>query len=139
MKTYQEIINDICTNDATIQAVATGITLYRWFRGAAQDAIDSGRIVRRWWDNHGRTYATMAALVLLLVACAVAAGCVVVYQWVRDHGVPAALTAADITCRFLLCYESPVEPLAEGGDPGFVMPEPEALVWAKERWPQLAA
>lgn len=73
MTNYQTFINNICTNDAAIETVAVGVTLYDWTRGAAQDAIDSGRIVRRWWDERGEDYAWTAAryvgFALMTAAC----------------------------------------------------------------------
>lgn len=90
---YTEIINTITTNDAAIEAVAVGITLTRWFRGACHDAIDSGAIVRQWWENHGKVYATMAALIMVLVLCALTAVGLIVWRWVRDYGFPGAKAA----------------------------------------------
>lgn len=77
MTNYQTFINNICANDATVEAVTVGVTLYNWTRGAAKDAIDSGRIVRRWWDATGENYAWTAAryvgLTLMIVACVLCA------------------------------------------------------------------
>lgn len=132
--TYQELINTITTHNATVKTVATALTLGKAFRGAAQDAIDSGRIVRRWWKSSGRIYATMAAIVLVLVGCALVAAAQVTYRWLRDAGVPMTLTALDSTCRFLLCYEAPqvvAAPPAPQESIGFSNPLAEELIaWA---------
>lgn len=143
--TYQSFIDDLTTNDAVIEAVAVALTLSHWVRGACQDAIDSGRIVRRWWDNDGRVYAAMAALVLLFVACIAMAMAQVTYRWLRDCGVPMALRGLDVTCRFLLCYED--EPVLDESELDKELSELTALgavaegqiAWARAQWPQWAA
>lgn len=140
---YQEFINTITTHNATVQTVATALTLGKAFRGACEDAVDSGRIVRRWWEASGRIYATMAAIVLVLVGCALLATAQVTYRWLRDAGVPMTLTVLDSTCRFLLCYDEPTPPCDQPETtlaPDWQNPEAAALIlWAEGRWPELAA
>ncbi|MEM1241702.1 MAG: hypothetical protein AAGI45_17860 [Cyanobacteria bacterium P01_H01_bin.26] len=143
MKTYQEFITTVTTNDATIEAVVVALTLGKAFRGFGQDAIGSGRIVRRWWESHGRVYAAMAAIVLIVVYAAVVAGTAAVYRWLRDAGVPGALTGADAVCRFLLCYSEPGAVCDQSEttlESDWQNPEAAALIlWAEGRWPELAA
>lgn len=80
----------------------------------------------------------MAALVLLLIACVLAAAGVAVYQWVCDYGVPMTVAGLDATCRFLLCYETPAEPVADTELAMLLAPNIEAeeyISWATEKWP----
>ncbi|MFG6094370.1 hypothetical protein SPB21_03930 [Leptothoe sp. ISB3NOV94-8A] len=128
---YQEIINSITTNDATVEAVAVCLTLISWFKGACSDAYDSGVIVRRWWENHGKVYAAMAALLAVLAFCAVFVVATAVYRWLKDYGIPGAVTGLDILCATLLCYEEPELEAADFSVPELDLSEGEALInWA---------
>ncbi|NEZ65282.1 hypothetical protein D0962_21330 [Leptolyngbyaceae cyanobacterium CCMR0082] len=128
---YQEIINSVCTNDATVKAVAVCLTLISWFKGACNDAIESGQIVRCWWENHGKIYATMAALLAVVAFCAVSVVATATYNWLKDYGIPGAIQGLDILCAALLCYEEPELEAADFSVPELDLSEGEALInWA---------
>ena len=126
---YQEFFYN-----ATVQSIAFCLNV-----------INAGRATRRWLETDEVIapllilFAQVVFLAVALTAKHAVLGAITAYRWVRERGVTETLAVADAVCRFLLCYESPVESLTEGGDPEVVLPEPEVLVWAKERWPQLAA
>ena len=126
---YQEFFYN-----ATVQSIAFCL-----------DVINAGRATRRWFETDEVIapllilFAQVVFLAVALTAKHTVFGAIAAYRWVRERGVTETLAVADITCRLLLCYDEPVGSVAEGGDPGFVLPEPEVLSWAKQRWPQLAA
>ena len=45
--TYKTLINDICSNDATIEAIAVALTVYGW----AQSTYAAGKAARVWWET----------------------------------------------------------------------------------------
>ena len=109
------------------------------------NVVNAGRATRRWFETDEVIapllilFAQVVFLAVALTAKHTVLGVIAAYRWVRERGVTETLAVADVACRFLLCYDEPVALVAEGGDPEVVLPEPEVLVWAKQRWPQLAA
>lgn len=47
MTTYKTLVNDFCSNDAVIESVAVGVTVYNWGVLACQ----KGQAARRWWKT----------------------------------------------------------------------------------------
>ena len=45
--TYKTLVNDICSNDATIEAIAVALTVYDW----AKSTYAAGQFTRRWWES----------------------------------------------------------------------------------------
>ncbi len=95
MERCREFIDQICANDATIQAVAVIITLGRWFVGLCHDAIDSGRIVRRWWERRGQYIAAAVFAMAVTVVSVLVAVTFATVRWVRSYGLPAVLVGLD--------------------------------------------
>lgn len=55
MKTYQEFVTDITTNDAAIEVVAVALTLNRWGKTAVSSTIGAGESTRAWWESGAST------------------------------------------------------------------------------------
>ena len=49
--TYKTLVNDICTNDATIEAVAVALTLHSWVTTAVISTVNAGKHTRVWWET----------------------------------------------------------------------------------------
>ena len=45
--TYKTLVNDICSNDAAIEAIAVALTVYGW----AKSAYAAGKAARAWWET----------------------------------------------------------------------------------------
>ena len=45
--TYKTLVNDICSNDATIEAIAVALTVYGW----AKSTYAAGKAARAWWET----------------------------------------------------------------------------------------
>ncbi|MEO1390264.1 MAG: hypothetical protein AAFV85_23270 [Cyanobacteria bacterium J06634_6] len=135
--TYKTLINDFTTNDAVIEAVAVGVTLYRLARTAGQDAIDSGAIARQWWDGQGQEYALTAArgvalavFTLTCLACAVGFALISAAKAVEATWVKYGTLDGD----------GPVwGKTVESPDSGSTDAATTELIdWCIQRWPQLA-
>lgn len=139
--TYQNLINGFCGNDAAIEAVAVALTLGSWLQAACTDAIESGAIVRRWWDANADAIKdsvcvgiTMTALVLVFTAAVAYAAGLVVRGLV---GQMAGLVEEALSLDGQLCP-------CVGRVPDWSSAEPEVTAadihvhvftaWAFERW-----
>ena len=49
--TYKTLVNNVCTNDATVEAVAVALTLHSWATTAVISTINAGKATRVWWET----------------------------------------------------------------------------------------
>lgn len=140
--TYKTLINDVCTNDAAIEAVAVALTLHNWTTTAVVSTINAGKTTRIWWKTDDaiapliRLVGEIVWLVLLLcwqyfTGGKAQAHAEAVVGWVREYGIPGAVQGLDALCCFLLCYEKSMTD-KEWSVPDLDFGESDALVaWAR--------
>lgn len=125
---------------STITADTVVSDAKEFFYQCCLDAVESGIIVRRWWEARGKEQALFVGFLALLFVAAMAAGLVTLgaYLWRKAPEVAARVETALTLTNDWGWVTPPVWTVSDEVAVADDAAMDEVLAWSVARWPHLA-